>query len=1120
MKQSRVTLIKMDTRSNKNDYKYELLNEQVSDVDLFPDQTHARVSESIYRLIDGSDKAITIGVEGSWGSGKSTVIELLKGKIYNDKQKKTLFFLFDAWAHEGDPLRRIFLESLIKEIDPDGKDSYLSKLLLEISGRSKSVKVTTSREASSLGKKLFVSAFMVPIGSALLSINKFKDLTWSIKDIGFSEFIFAIGIILVPAPILFLAWWWMCGEKDEKTEKVRWDFMESDSIENYTQDITEDGERTSIEFEKYFKNIFEYIFDQKIDNKYERAIVVIDNLDRIDTEHAATIWSTLQTFFQHRNCSNKNDRWVKDLWFLVTYDREGLSRIWDSKFQDDNEAHRYNSLSVDGKQKKKVTTDISKSFLGKNFQVIAEVPTPVMSAWQEYCVKCVNKALSEWPENERLEVISTFQRYGSRLDISPTPREIQNFVNQIGLLGMSWGGHVSAEALALYALLRLSRTENELRGDLLRAGLPDDYSTDTDTYYLKQELSGLMFGVPKDKGIQLLLGPVIQDAMRDGDGEALNKVLSEQGEAFWIAWSAIRDSITISGSHTQEYIISATIAMHDGLSPVKNRIKPEIENLEKAWRATSEKWEYKYDYSRAIPMMANLVVDKEEFVSWCFTDINSKLAKIVKQVKEIKADDINALKQISSLSIFLSENGQSLKRLKYRSLDQDGWTQWLELVEEEGIELPTVLPADGAIKSFSANILANPTTTSSSILKVLLKTLELHSRTDEWDSVADAMVTWANNPSRELGDQLSYDLMLGMYSQCVDSASEKIQKCIKNAAFWVKGNAEDINKVKILPVLAARAIGSNIHSDKNVSPAVKDYWKSESNDSSDFEELEKRHQESLVWVMARNEANKKAISIIRNNVGNDKLFSYPKIFIYLNDYRWIKASDQQIVYMICENNNLDTVKKKLESDPLLNAYSLYLLLNYGNQQAIDFVKSILGSLSSDRWLDAFTGNSDLLNCVLDEAVSLDHKYSDAFKIYFNGVLEGGADDDWVWNNFDSLLAKTIDTDILKTDLAIKYFSTSNDNLSDDVFISISGYFDVAINEIDPYDVMVRVCKWLDNNNWDRLLWLTKTGYAVSAKPLESLESRIKEKSKEIGKKDKSILQDISKLFGIEMDFKD
>jgi predicted KAP-like P-loop ATPase len=49
-----------------------------------------------------------IGVEGGWGAGKTTVINLLRGELSDDKLVRIA--IFDAWAHEGDPLRRTYLD--------------------------------------------------------------------------------------------------------------------------------------------------------------------------------------------------------------------------------------------------------------------------------------------------------------------------------------------------------------------------------------------------------------------------------------------------------------------------------------------------------------------------------------------------------------------------------------------------------------------------------------------------------------------------------------------------------------------------------------------------------------------------------------------------------------------------------------------------------------------------------------------------------------------------------------------------------------------------------------------------------------------------------------------------
>lgn len=71
--------------------------------------SHERLASAIAELISSDTGGKSIALTGSWGSGKSTVITLLKSKL----EAYARVFVFDAWAHEGDPLRRAFLERLI-----------------------------------------------------------------------------------------------------------------------------------------------------------------------------------------------------------------------------------------------------------------------------------------------------------------------------------------------------------------------------------------------------------------------------------------------------------------------------------------------------------------------------------------------------------------------------------------------------------------------------------------------------------------------------------------------------------------------------------------------------------------------------------------------------------------------------------------------------------------------------------------------------------------------------------------------------------------------------------------------------------------------------------------------
>ena len=97
--------------SNNN---FKILEEKTISDDQFKEKTHEKVAETLFKLITkNSAKGLTIGLEGSWGSGKSTVVSILKDKL--NKLDDTRYFYFDAWEHEGDPLRRVFLESRSEE---------------------------------------------------------------------------------------------------------------------------------------------------------------------------------------------------------------------------------------------------------------------------------------------------------------------------------------------------------------------------------------------------------------------------------------------------------------------------------------------------------------------------------------------------------------------------------------------------------------------------------------------------------------------------------------------------------------------------------------------------------------------------------------------------------------------------------------------------------------------------------------------------------------------------------------------------------------------------------------------------------------------------------------------
>lgn len=80
--------------------------------------SHEGVATAMASLIREEQGGKSIALTGNWGAGKSSVVRMLKTELsrYEKETASLKFrtFVYDAWAHQGDPLRRSFLEALIR----------------------------------------------------------------------------------------------------------------------------------------------------------------------------------------------------------------------------------------------------------------------------------------------------------------------------------------------------------------------------------------------------------------------------------------------------------------------------------------------------------------------------------------------------------------------------------------------------------------------------------------------------------------------------------------------------------------------------------------------------------------------------------------------------------------------------------------------------------------------------------------------------------------------------------------------------------------------------------------------------------------------------------------------
>lgn len=444
----------------KNEYTFKILPEEVSDNDLFEGKPHENIATGIHNLIKTSENGHTVGLQGQWGTGKSTIIKILEQKINGDGQNGIKLFYFDAWEHEGDPLRRIFLESLINDCG-NLDEAELAELKDTISKKKTIKNVTTKRSASRLGTLLGIGTLCSPLGIGLLSASNTENLTIFEGQI---NWLFSCGLAIAALPIIVVICWAipLSTSKQKSVFSIEnWPLIQNQSEEKITNETSIEEDNTSIEFERYFDQIVTNLI-----NNGEKLVLIIDNLDRINPEDALTIWSTLQTYLQHRNpLQNQNNELYKRIWTIVPYDERAMSKVWDPNYKIEA-----NSIDDSDSKENSNSRAVSKSFFEKSFQLHIDVPRPTLTSWENLLNSFIDKALIEWPIESAKKIVNVFKYTRVDLAHNPTPRELKTYINQIGLLRSNTTNDIPTDTIAYYVIKRYleRKSTKEITEELIK----------------------------------------------------------------------------------------------------------------------------------------------------------------------------------------------------------------------------------------------------------------------------------------------------------------------------------------------------------------------------------------------------------------------------------------------------------------------------------------------------------------------------------------------------------------------------------------------------------------------------------------------------------------------------
>lgn len=1086
-----------------NDYSFLPIQEAVSDDDLFEDKTHQRTASSLKSFISNSEKGMTIGLEGSWGSGKSTVINLLRKEL-DEERGKTLFFAFDAWAHDGDPLRKIFLESLIATIDPDSKDKVLLELREEVSARKKSVKVNTTKTASKLGKLLSASALAIPVGAALLSAVNYESILppWS-ENAGSLSLTILFGFLLSIAPLFVILYWRICGDKNPNTGKRELDIFEAHSNETYSQDITEDGERTSIEFEKFFNQIISYLFSGKSNYKYNKVIIVVDNLDRVEADYAQNIWSTLQTFFQYRSSSLDDSKrpWIDNVWFLIPYDRYGLRRAWT-----DNRGL--------GDEKDTTSFQLAESFMQKCFQVVVEVPAPVISAWIRYFRTCVANHLIGWPRARREEFVEAYIQCKSKLDESPSPREMHSHINRVGMLALHWKDEFSVDGINLYALYKKRWTNEELRGKLLADGLPGDYPSAKSATTIKKEVAGLMFGVTSDKGMQLLLTPEITSAVSKGDSEQLSKLEKTHKEAFWVSLRACKDKWLVTYSHNDTYKLNAVTALSLAFGNAKPRIREFIKPIEEAFLGSVDDWALEHhEYHDTLRALLALSPDKENLLAQLHSGIIKRWNNSISRINDERISE-RELVQWHEFEKLFESNKKPFPRNYYSTLDLNHWQSWMSQCNSAEIKLKSILPAQPVFKQLVNDTRFHQHQIDQEKLELLSDTLDITPNINVWPDLHEALIGWFNLSNREVDAEHAYKFAIKLYGLSSTPEKNRLEECVSGPEFWKRGVLAKISTNPTLPFLTA--IFCTEYADNNsVSPEVKQYLSGELAESEielAFNYFKQAGLLERIWRLAGRNKTIFAKQIIKWT-DDSKLFEYGGK--WFDDIDWDNEDEvREITEKLCTNGAIKKVLDDIERSPNVYDKTISMLLNYGDSKSITACSKIVSNLSREQWLEVLKERNYLLSHVPDSSSTFSKAWADFFKNLIN-TDDPRLDESELARVFE-LKTKVLDLNsIHEPELLAAYFAfPDEDDLLDYEFELFSEIFSRHLDKVDRSDLERRLSLWLENSQFSRLKWFLETKYIVQGEPTEDIVASVRHGLKSAKGEEFTICSDLNKKLGL------
>lgn len=471
---------------HKITHRVKFISNRCSDDDKLANHPHESVANSLFDLLRNHPEIENpvIGLEGSWGSGKSQVIRILQRLVKDAKLDKDYKFInYDIWSVQEDLTRKSFLDAVLSDAKEDNKIFDTNELKSDYDKLNATITIRTTKTFP-LVRFFFAIILLIPV--VVFLVDAFASFLGDDYDtwLTYDELKGLLSLILAGLSIITFGF----AIKEEyrnlnnETNKGWWERLQIVIGRLFyifkAKDVEKEDYETVIKDEpsiSRFQDIFEHIYNGLKDGK--KLIIVFDNMDRLsDSQKLMSTWSLLHTFFAEKNYKGK-------IWAIVPFASKQLAE-----------------LMVKGTDNFSRT---SEDFINKTFFTTFRIPEPIMGSWKQFLSDKLDEAFVPVLDEEEKNLITLiFSR--SMAGKVMCPRDIITFTNRlVAIYSQHFYEEIPLRYVALYAKYEKAISDNPSEAILQFKGF-ENMVTMVGKEELSKWLSSIYYNLPSENALEVV----------------------------------------------------------------------------------------------------------------------------------------------------------------------------------------------------------------------------------------------------------------------------------------------------------------------------------------------------------------------------------------------------------------------------------------------------------------------------------------------------------------------------------------------------------------------------------------------------------------------------------------